>query len=94
VPAKYLRDELQRRDEARKALGRIPVFFDFDAVTSQVAFVLPAGYTTKAVYSAGLLKRIGSTKDYTTNADGYKETVTFAVAPGNTVQVSVMAVRA
>ena len=94
VPAKYLRDELQRRDEARKALGRIPVFFDFDAVTSQVAFVLPAGYTTKAVYSAGLLKRIGSTKDFTTNTDGYKETVTFAVAPGNTVQVSIMAVRA
>ncbi len=85
TPAKYLRDELQRQSEAKKALGRIPVFFDYDAVTSQVAFVLPNGYTTKAVYSAGLLKRVGSTKDYTTNTDGYVETVTFAVAPGNTV---------
>lgn len=93
TPAKYLRDELQRQSEAKKALGRIPVFFDYDAVTSQVAFVLPNGYTTKAVYSAGLLKRVGSTKDYTTNTDGYVETVTFAVAPGNTVQVSIMAVR-
>ena len=93
VPAKYLRDELQRKSEARAALGRIPVFFDHDAVTSQVAFVLPKGYTTKAVYSAGLLKRVGSTKDYTVNTDGFVETVTFAVAPGNTVQVSIMAVR-
>jgi len=92
-PAMLLRDELRRRDEARKALGKVPVFFDFDAVTSQVAFVLPKGYTTKAVYSAGMLKRLGATKDYTTNTDGFAETVTFGTAPGNTVWVSVMAVR-
>jgi len=92
-PAMLLRDELRRKDEARKALGKVPVFFDFDAVTSQVAFVLPKGYATKAVYSAGTLKRLGAAKDYTTNTDGFQETVTFAVAPGNTVWVSVMAVR-
>lgn len=94
TPAKYLRDELQRQSEAKSALGRIPVFFDHDAVTSQTAFVLPAGYTAKAVYSAGLLQREGTTKAYTKNTDGFKETITFAVAPGNTVFVSIMAVRA
>jgi hypothetical protein len=93
APAMYLRDELRRKDIARKALGKTPVFFDFDAVTSQVAFVLPKGYTTKAVYSAGTLKRLGASKDYTVNTDGFAETVTFAVAPGSTVWVSVMAVR-
>jgi hypothetical protein len=76
-----------------RALGKEPVFFEFDAVTSQTAFNLPAGYTIKAVYSAGTLKRIGSTKDYTTAFDGFKETVNFAVAPGNTVWVSIMCVR-
>lgn len=90
-PALLLRDEIKRRDEARRALGKEVVFFDYDAVTSQVAFVLPKGYTTKAVYSAGTLKRLGSTKDYTTSTDGYAETVTFGAAPGNTVWVSIMA---
>lgn len=92
-PAMLLRDELRRKEEARRALGKEVVFFDYDAVTSQVAFVLPKGYTTKAVYSAGTLKRLGSTKDYTTSTDGYVETVTFGAAPGNTVWVSIMAVR-
>lgn len=92
-PAMLLRDELRRKDEARKALGKVPVFFDFDAVTSQTAFVLPKGYTTKAVYSAGTLKRNGATKDYTTSFDGFAETVTFGTAPGNTVWVSIMCVR-
>jgi len=92
-PAFQLRDEIQRKDVARKALGKEPVFFDYDAVTSQTAFVLPKGYTTKAVYSAGTLKRLGSTKDYVVSNDGFQETVTFAVAPGNTVWVSIMAVR-
>ncbi len=92
-PEIKLRDELRRKDEARRALGKAAVFFPFAAATSQVAFVLPAGYTAKAVYSAGLLKDVGTTLDYTTNTDGYKETVTFAVAPGNGVRVNVMATR-
>lgn len=93
-PAMLLRDELRRKEEARKALGKVPVFFEFDAVTSQVAFVMPKGYTTKAVYNAGTLVRVGSTKAYTVSTDGYQETVTFASAPGSGVWVSVMGVRA
>ncbi len=85
-----LRDELRRKDEA---LGQAPVFVDFDAVTSQVAFVLPKGYTAKAVYSAGALKRVGAVKDYTVSFDGFQETVTFGAAPGNAVWVSIMCVR-
>lgn len=92
-PAMLLRDELRRKEEARKALGKVPVFFDFDAVTSQTAFVLPQGYTTKAVYSAGSLKRVGATKDYTLSFDGFAETVNFGTAPGNTAWISIMAVR-
>ena len=92
-PALLLRDELRRKEEAQKVLGKVPVFFDYDAVTSQVAFVLPKGYTTKAVYSANVLKRLGSTKDYTTSFDGFQETVTYNTAPGNTVWVTIMAIR-
>jgi hypothetical protein len=33
VPAQYLRDELRRKDEAKKALGKVPVFFDFDTAS-------------------------------------------------------------
>lgn len=32
-PAMLLRDELRRKDEARKALGKVPVFFDFAAAS-------------------------------------------------------------
>ena len=92
-PAISLRDELARKDEQLAAYGQDPVFFEYDAVTSQVAFVLPKGYKTLAVYSAGTLKRVGSTKDYQVGTDGYAETVTFAVAPGNTVWVSIMAIK-
>jgi hypothetical protein len=92
-PAMLLRDELRRKEEARRALGKIPIFLDFDAVTSQVTFVLPNGYTAKAVYSAGALKRAGSTKDYVITSDGFAESVIFGIAPGNTVWISIMAIR-
>ena len=92
-PALLLRDELRRKDEARRALGRVPVFLDFDAATGQTAFTLPKGYTARAVYSGGTLKRFGTTKDYTISSDGFAETVNFAVAPGNAVWVSIMATR-
>ncbi len=92
-PALQLRDELARKEEARRALGKTPVFFDFDATTGQTAFTLQQGYTAKAIYSAGTLKRLGSTKDYTVSNDGYRETINFNVAPGNAVWVSIMAVR-
>lgn len=93
-PAVLLRDEIKRKAEARKALGKEPVFYEFDAVSGQTVFTLQQGYTVKAVYVAGTLKRIGSTKDYTVNTDGYRETVTFGTAPGSAAWVSIMAVRA
>ena len=155
VPAMLLRDELRRKDEAKKALGKVPVFFEFDTASftspttngsaaltgssvvgtvsvgmgvsgtgipagttiisvsgtayvmsanatvtdagavaiTQNGYVLQAGYTTKAVYGAGTLKRVGSTKDYTTSTNGFKETVTFGTSPGSAVWVSVMAVK-
>lgn len=93
-PAFLLRDEIRRKAEARRALGKEPVFFDVDAVASQTAFTVQQGYTVKAVYSASTLKRLGSTKDYTVSFDGFRETVNFAVSPGAAAWVSIMAVRA
>lgn len=92
-PALLLRDELNRSVEAARVLGSVPVFFDVDASSGQTAFAAPRGYTVKAVYLAGVLKRAGATKDYTVAYDGYVETVNFAVAPGASAWVSVMCVR-
>lgn len=92
-PAMNLREELRRYFMARRALAKEPVVFDFDAVTSQVDFPMPVGYSVKAVYSAGAAKRLGTGKDYTISTDGYKDTITFGAAPGNGVWVSVLAVR-
>ncbi|MNZ72016.1 hypothetical protein D3C78_903850 [compost metagenome] len=94
VPAYSLREELERLDDAARALGSQPVFHEFDAMTGQTAFVLPLGFRVVAVYSAGVLKRAGSTKDYTLAFDGFRWTVNFAVAPGNGTWVSIMTVRA
>lgn len=94
IPAYSLREELERLDDATRALGSVPVFHEFDAVTSQVDFVVPAGFRVVAVYSAGSLKREGTTKDWVRINDGFRETVRFAVAPGNGVWVSIMTVRA
>lgn len=92
-PAMLLRDELRREETARRALGQRPQFFNFDAIAAQTAFVVPKGYTAKAVYSAGLLQREGSTKSYTRSYDGFSEMINFAVAPGAEVWVSLMCVR-
>lgn len=94
VPAKYLRDELQRKAEAQKALGRIPVFFDFTATASQTAFVLPKGYTAKALYKQGTLMRETTTGVYwTRSTDGFSETCTLSVGATVSDWISVMAVR-
>ncbi|HJV54319.1 MAG TPA: hypothetical protein VJ652_22840, partial [Noviherbaspirillum sp.] len=92
-PAMYLREELRRKEEARRALGKVVEFFDSDATTGQTAFPLPKGWRVKAVYVDGQLKRVGATKIYTVSFDGFVETVNFGVAPGNAVWVSIMAVR-
>jgi hypothetical protein len=90
-PSNRLNEELARTREQRAAFGKALVPIEFDAITSQVDFALPIGYSVKAVYSAGAIKREGSAKDYTVGFDGFKYTVTFAVAPGNGVWVSVLA---
>ena len=154
-PAFLLRDEVRRKAEARKALGKVPVFFDFDTIAftspttsgsptltgssvvgtpyvgmgitgtgipvgttliavsgatytmsanatvtnagavsiGQSSYTLQQGYTAKAVYSAGTLKRVGSTKDYTVASDGFRETTNFGTSPGSAVWVSIMAVK-
>jgi hypothetical protein len=81
-PAMLLRDELRRRDDARRAMAKEEIPFDFDGITAQTAFQLPIGYTTKGAFVAGTKKRLGSTKDYTVSFDGYRETVNFGVSPG------------
>lgn len=88
MPAKNLRPKDMPGDTNQDI-----TVFDFDAVTSQTDFVLPAGYTARVVYSAGAQKRLGSTKDYTVLFDGFRETTRFAVAPGNGVWVQIHAVK-
>lgn len=56
-------------------------------------FILPVGMESKIVMSAGLIRREGSTQDYTRLYDGFKETIRFATAPGNTAWVQIQATR-
>ena len=94
VPAMLLRDELRRKDEARKALGKTPVFFDYTATASQTAFVAPKGYTIKAVYHNGTLKRETTTGVYWTRSnDGFAETATISVGATVSDWISLMCVR-
>jgi len=94
VPAMLLRDELKRKDEAAKALGKVPVFFDFTATASQTAFVLPKGYTTKALYKNGTLMRETTTGVYWSRShDGFAETCTLSVGASVSDWISVMATR-
>lgn len=94
-PALLLRDELRRKAEARQALGRVPVFFDFTATASQAAFVLPKGYTANALYKNGVLMREATVGVYwSRSTDGFRETATLSVGASVADWVSVMAVRA
>lgn len=93
-PSMLLRDELRRRDEARRALGRVPVFFDYTATASQTAFVLPKGYTARALYKNGTLMRETTTGTYwTRSTDGFAETATLSVGASVSDWISIMAVR-
>lgn len=94
VPAMLLRDELRRKDEARKALGRVPVFFDYTATASQTAFVAPKGYAIKAVYHNGTLKRETTTGVYwVRSTDGFAETCTLSAGATVSDWISLMCVR-
>jgi hypothetical protein len=94
APAMYLRDELRRKDIARKALGRIPAFFDYTATASQTAFVAPKGFTIKALYKNGTLMRETTTGVYWTRSnDGFQETATLSVGASVSDWISLMCVR-
>ena len=56
-------------------------------------FILPVGYEARAVLVAGAIKQEGATKDFTRLFDGFRETIRFGTAPGNTAWVQIQAVR-
>ena len=95
APALNLRDELRRKEIARKALGRLPAFFDYTATASQTAFVAPKGFTVKALYKNGTLMREATTGTYWSRSnDGFQETATLSVGASVSDWISLMCVRA
>jgi len=90
-PALRLRDELQRREEARKALGRMVVAQEFTATSNQTVFVATRGYDVRFVYANGLLKRL--TTDYTVSDDGFQNTVTLLSGVTTNTPVTLMLTR-
>jgi hypothetical protein len=92
APTITLRDELRRKEEARRAMLREEIPIDFDGGSGQTTFTLPIGFSTKNVFVTGTKKRVGSTKDYTISFDGYRESVVFGTSPG-TVWVQITANR-
>jgi len=94
APAMSLRDELRRKDIARKALGRVPAFFDYTATASQTAFVAPKGFTIKALYKNGTLMREATTGTFWgRSSDGFQETATLSVGASVSDWISLMCVR-
>lgn len=90
-PAIVLRDELRRKDEARRALGRIVVGQDFTATYNQTEFVCLKGYDVRFVYVNGLLKRYAT--DYSVSSDGFQSTVYFYAGINTGVPVTIMITR-
>lgn len=93
IPAYVAREETLKRAEDANRMFRVQRAFDFDAITAQTDFTLPAGWETSEVISAGASKREGSTKDWIRVYDGFHETVRFITAPGNGVWVQIIARR-
>jgi hypothetical protein len=93
-PALLLRDELRRKDISRKALGKIPVPFDYTATASQTAFILPKGYTAKTFAKNGTFVREGTgTPNFVRSDDGFAETLTLSAGATVGDWVQIMAVR-
>jgi hypothetical protein len=92
-PSKLIRDEINRAAEMKAQFGKELVTIDFDSIAAQTAFVLPLGMKARDVLVTNVLKRKGSTKDYTISNDGFRDTVNFSVAPGTNIWVSVRCVR-
>ena len=88
IPAISLRNEVLKI--GNKTDQKLPLKpFEYDAVASQVDFPIPAGFVPIRVAVAGVIKREGSTKDYTLLHDGFIWTVRFAVAPGAAAWVQI-----
>lgn len=94
MPALLLRDELRRKAEARKALGKVPFFKHFDASAGQTVFSADKGARIVAVYSAGFIQREGATKHYTFSDDGFQQSAVFGTGQSVNTWVSLMCVRA
>ena len=91
LPGVSVRKDILRRRNGAAQKVRLPV--DFIAAAAQADFPLPLGYTALEVYQAGALKRRGAIYDWVRVCDGFRETVRFAVAPGASVWVQVIAER-
>jgi hypothetical protein len=93
-PAMKFRDELRRKDIARKALGKIPVPFDYTATASQTAFVLPKGYTAKTFQKNGtFVRETTGTPNFVRSDDGFQETCTLSAGATVGDWIQIMAVR-
>jgi hypothetical protein len=74
IPAKTLREELNRKVAARKALGQVLTPQYFTATASQTVFTCSKGFDVAYVYINGLLKT--PTTDYTVSDDGFQKIIT------------------
>jgi hypothetical protein len=61
---------------------------------SETDFTLPKGMKPYQVFNDGALVREGASEDYTISYDGFAYTVTFAVAPGSSKDVTIWPVMA
>jgi len=94
IPAKAIRDELNRSAEQKKAFGQELVSQDFTATASQTAFVLPLGFVPKFTYQQGLLKKQATGAGFWTSAyDGFRYTVTLATGATLNDVVSILCTR-
>ncbi len=93
IPAYNIKTRLEqdRSDSIKQT-----VVFDYDPTdNSQVAFVLPIGFTAIAVYKAGIELRetISTTKDWSRSFDGFRETITLTTAPASTEWIQIHATK-
>jgi hypothetical protein len=89
-PAKNLREELA----ALRAIvaGFQTEIFWFSGTGAQTTFVLPLGWSPRAVFVNGALMRPGAGEDFTVAFDGFIRSIVFSVAPA-VVDVAIFAQR-
>jgi len=89
-PALNLREELTA---LRGQSSYEEITFHFTGDGSLTDFTLERGFEPLHVYVAGAFKKQGSGDDYTVSYDGFLHTVVFAVAPADTTDIAIVAVR-